>query len=200
MFKACCGNSHFELTKSSVGHITELFLLYIGDQITDLIVLSQWYIYGYYGWVIMGIIVMSISWIMQWLYCTWNCNSYLQNLLKRRYEKSQNIKYSTFWASSLQKTNINVDNNNNNSKSINDDMNQCWHNKFSVFSCFIFKSLWHLCLNGGIFESYIHNICHYNNKIIGAFIDLINIHVVTESIIMFGITLIFCFKKLNIKK
>ena len=45
MSRACCGNSHFELTKSSKCHITELFLLFIGDQVTDIIVLSRMYYY-----------------------------------------------------------------------------------------------------------------------------------------------------------
>eukprot|EP01084_Bolivina_argentea_P158407 275944_1 len=104
MLNACCGNSHFKLTESNTCHITELFILFLGDQITDLIVLSHWYRYGYHAWFICGSTVVGVSWIMQWLYSTWNCNDYLQNLLKRRHVSSDHLTPPKCCGSSLTKT------------------------------------------------------------------------------------------------
>ena len=62
----------------------------------------EWYKYGYYTWFFIGLIVMIHSWIIQWLYSTWNLNDYLQNILKRQHQKY--ITKAKFFAICLRKS------------------------------------------------------------------------------------------------
>ena len=51
--------------------------------------IKEWYRYGYSIWFTIGSCIICLSWIIQWLYCTWNCNDYLQYLLQRRRQSLQ---------------------------------------------------------------------------------------------------------------
>ena len=136
-------------------------LLFIIDVVTDIAAVIQWYQYNYFKWFIIGSSIVTISFIMQWMYCTNNMNSYLTYLQSFKYASWSNYNYYQAMYSDTRFTQR------QHATKPRHKLSKC-KEMSSMILKFLFKSIvLHLLCQFGIIEAFIANISvldQFNNN------------------------------------
>ena len=73
--------------------LTLIVSLFVADVLSDILALISWYRCSCFVWFLIGTVVMSISFVMQWLYCLNNMNMELQFLCSFKYSGWSNYNH-----------------------------------------------------------------------------------------------------------